>query len=486
MKYIGGGKLADFYSKGRDLYKIGNFDEALINFKQAQSNNPNNLDYLYAIGNTYALSYDSEYNFKKSLLYYNKILEIDPTHIKAIIDKAQSLSTLGNYIKALEIIDEEIKNSNDGHLWATKGRLLSLIHKDSGEIKNCFKEALKSSDDNSYVYYSQAKVYEHNLEYNKATKCYDESIKDLVNSICDLDDGVYLTKLLVIHNKGWMYVRSKDYEKALECFNEVLKINKKSIMGLYSKSYVYFEQGQLDPAMEILKDILNLNPKHIISLILKAIIINSQGSPKTAMNIFQRVLDIDEKNGLALMNMSWINFQEKEYEKSFNRAKKALEIEPNDGFALYFGSISARKIGNLDLARKWEQKLSDVKVNKIFLEKNLQDKIVSEPWRLKKAGYDLKFIDREYTLKDRLGRLDLLYEDKKTGNLTVIELKVVPATKKTYEQIKNYMDSINKTIGYGKIVKGIVISLSQDETFKNLIEKDPEVSQIDYYKLGLD
>lgn len=367
-----------------------------------------------------------------------------------------------------------------------KGRLLSFIHKDSGEIKNCFEEALKSSDDKSYVYYSQAKAYEHNLEYSKATKCYDESIKDLDNSVCDLDEGVYLTKLFVIHNKGWMYVRSKDYDNALACFNEVLKINKKSIMGLYSKSYVYFEKGQLDDAMEILKDILNLNPTHIVSLIMTAIIIQIKGSTKKSVNIFQRVLDIDGNNGLALMNMSWINFQEKEYEKSFNRAKEALEIEPNDGFALYFGSISARKIGNLDLARKWEQKLSDSRVNKIFLEKNLQDKIVSEPWRLKKAGYDLKFIDREFTLKDRSGRLDLLYENQKTGNLTVIELKVVPATKKTYEQIKNYMDSINKTLEYGKVVEGIVVSLGQEETFKNLIEKDPEVSQIDYYKLGLD
>lgn len=121
--------MDDFYIKGRDFYKIGNFDEALTNFKQAQSNDPNNLDYLYAIGNTYALSYDSEYNFKKSLFYYNKILEIDPRHTKAIIDKAQSLSTLGNYIKALEIIDEAIKNSNDGHLWATKDDYYHLFIK---------------------------------------------------------------------------------------------------------------------------------------------------------------------------------------------------------------------------------------------------------------------------------------------------------------------------------------------------------------------
>lgn len=44
----------------------------------------------------------------------------------------------------------------------------------------------------------------------------------------------------------------------------------------------------------------------------------------------------------------------------------------------------------------------------------------------------------EYTLKDRLGMIDLLYQDYITDDPVVIELKVVPALK-NYEQIMNYI-----------------------------------------------
>lgn len=479
-----GEELDDIYCKGRDLYKIGNFNQALINFKNALDEDPNNLNYLYALGKTYAFRYDSEKNYKESLFYYNKVLEINPNHIKALIVKSLSLVNLGKTNESLKIIDEGIKNSNDGYLWAMKGRLLSFLHKKDNEITNCFQKAYEQFEDTTYLDYLRAKAYEYNLDYNNASKCYDKSIENINESVCDLDEGIYVTLLLIMLEKGWMYIRSGDLDKALECFEEVLKINSKSIPGLYSKAYVYNEQGHLEDALNVLKDSLYLDPKDILSLNLKATIYIKE-SRQTAMGIYQRILDIDETNGLALMNMSWVNYQEKEYEKALNMAKKALEIEPMSGFALYFGSVSARKTGNINLARKWERNLSDPRVNTIFLEKNLQDKIVNEPWRLKKAGYNLKFNARELNLKDRPGRLDLLYQDDETDDFVVIELKVVPATKKTYEQIKDYMDSINKTIGFGKIVKGIVISLGQDGTFKNLLENDPDVSQINYQKLGL-
>jgi hypothetical protein len=47
------------------------------------------------------------------------------------------------------------------------------------------------------------------------------------------------------------------------------------------------------------------------------------------------------------------------------------------------------------------------------------------------------------------------------------------------------MDSISKTIGSGKAVKGIVISFGQDEAFENLVNNDDAVSHIDYQNLGL-
>mgnify|MGYP000885549821 CR=1 FL=1 len=478
--------MGDYYNTGRELYKIGNFNQALINFKKARDEELYNLDYLYALGSTYALLYNSEKNFKEALFFYNKILEIDPNHTKALLQKSLLLVNIGKNSEALDLINEGIKKSNDGYLWAMKGRLLSLIHGNDDEVKNCFNKAYELVIDESYVHYLRARAYEHDLKYKKATIYYDKSIEGINDSVCDLDEGIYVSKIFTQLIKGWMYIGSGDYDEALNGLDEALNNNIKSVAVLYAKSYVYYQQGYLEEALDVLKVSLYYDPEDIPSLVLKSCIFTLQGSPKTATRIYQQILDIDPRNGLALMNLSSIYYEEKEFEKALNMAKKALEIERTDGFALYVGSIAARKTGNLRLARKWENDLSNPRVNTIFLERNLQDKIVNEPWHLRKAGYkNLRFIDREFTLKDRSGRLDLLYQNVKTDQLVVIELKVVPATQKAYEQIKNYMDSISKTIGLENEVKGIIISLGHDETFKNLIDNDPDVSQIDYQKLGL-
>lgn len=485
--------MGDYYNTGKEFYKIGNFNQALINFQKARAEELYNLDYLFALGSTYALLYNSEKNFNEALFFYNKILEIDPNHTKALLKKSLLLVNIGKNSEALILINEGIENSNDGYLWAMKGRLLSLIHGNDDVVKNCFNKAYELVVDASYVHYLRARAYDHDLKYKKAIKYYDKSIEGIDDSVCDLDEEIYVSKIFTQLIKGWMYINSGDYNEALTCLNEALNNNSKSIAVLYAKSYVYYQQGYLEEALDVLKVLLYYDPEDIPSLVLKSLIFTLQGSPKTSMRIYQQILDIDPRNGLALMNLSGIYYEEKEFEKALNMAKKAIESEPMEGFALYVGSIAARKTGNLRLARKWENDLSNPRVNTIFLEKNLQDKIVNEPWHLKKAGYkNLKFIDRELTLKDRSGRLDLLYQDVKTNQHVVIELKVVPATKKTYDQIKNYMDSIsktiglgNETIGLGNEVKGIVISLGHDETFKNLIHDDPDVTQIDYQKLGL-
>lgn len=62
--------MEDYYKQGKDYYRIGNYNQALINFKRARSEDLYNLDYLLALGNTYSLLYDSEGNVKEALFYY--------------------------------------------------------------------------------------------------------------------------------------------------------------------------------------------------------------------------------------------------------------------------------------------------------------------------------------------------------------------------------------------------------------------------------
>ena len=473
--------MKGYYKEGREQYKVGNFKNALNNFQNAYSDTPESIDNLYAIGKTLSLIRD----YEKSLFYYDKILKIHPTHIKSIVGKSISLANLDNSEEALNLIEDEIKNSNNGYLWAIKGRILSIRHEKNSVINNCFSKAYNLCKDRPFLYYQQAKACLHTLKIKKSIDYYKKSIDYLDDSVCGLDKGHYLTKFLILLEMSNPYCMMEKYELALESVEEALFTNKKSIIGLYSKSCVFYEQRKYNDAKDVLNVLLHMEPDNLDALNLKALIFDLKGYRTSAKNIYKQIHKIDENYKYSLGNMTLIYYNENQYDEALKTAKKALKVDPSDPVALRFGAMASRKLGELFLARKWENELSGINVDSIYREKNLQDKLVNEDWRLRKLGYNLKLIDREFTLTDRPGRLDLLYRDRDTNELVVIELKVVKATVSTYNQITNYMDSISKTRSSGKDVKGIVISYGSDKNFDNLIKKDNNVSYIDYKRLGL-
>nr|WP_255590868.1 hypothetical protein [Methanobacterium spitsbergense] len=170
------------------------------------------MDCLYALGRTFTFIE----KYEESLLYYNKILDINANHLKALIGKSLSLSCLNKTIDALSIIDDSLQNSNNGYLWAIKGRLLSLTHENNSEVKNCFQKAFELCDDTPFLYYQKAKACLNELDYKKASNFYNKSIESIENSKCDLDEGIYVTKLLIMFDRGWMYSRIGDYAEALK------------------------------------------------------------------------------------------------------------------------------------------------------------------------------------------------------------------------------------------------------------------------------
>lgn len=294
-----------------------------------------------------------------------------------------------------------------------------------------------------------------------------------------------MTKRAILTGKLNIYLDVNELPEALECTNELLKLDSNDVVVLYDKSRIYYLLGDSENALIVLQKALNIDPENLLCLNLKGLIYDERGSPKTALKIYDRVLKIDPDYEDTISNISILYFFEKEYQKALDVANKALKVNPKCSYALYWGSRAARKLGNLALARDFEKRLNDPDVDKVFLEKNLQEKIVEDPWRLKNCGYNFKLKKREFKLKDRPGRLDLLYENMDSGDYVVVELKMVTASENTYDQIYDYIDSISKTIGRNKKVKGLVIGTGQDNEFKKLLKENKNISYLDYYRLGL-
>ncbi|KAF5041189.1 Photosystem I assembly protein Ycf3 [anaerobic digester metagenome] len=474
-----GEKASKTYSKGKEFFNNGEIEKALEKFEEAHNKNPHNPQYLYALGITHDLLGDPELSLK----YMDKVLLEDPNHIQSKIHKIIELDTLGKSFEAMELVEASIKIHRNGIFNALQAVLLMDMNRPKSQVNKCLGNALKINDKEPYIWFLKGIVESYYLKWDQALNSYNRAISG--SKISFLDDDVFVTKNAILSEKLTLYLNINQLNKALECTNELLKLNPNDVIVLYDKSRIYYLLGEYDNSLIVLQKALNIDPDNILCLNLKGVIYDVKGSPKTALRIYERVSELEPDYEDTISNISILYFFKREYEKALDVAKKALKVNPKSSYGLYWGSRAARKLENLPLARDYEKRLNDPDVDKVFLEKNLQEKIVNDQWRMKNCGYNFKLIEREFKLKDRPGRLDLLYENMDNGDYVVVELKMVIASEDTYEQIDDYMDSISKTIGHNRKVKGLVIGTGQDKLFKKLLKKNKDMLYLDYYRLGL-
>ena len=129
---------------------------------------------------------------------------------------------------------------------------------------------------------------------------------------------------------------------------------------------------------------------------------------------------------------------------------------------------------------------------KVFLEEQIEEKLVQDLGLLRRLGFDLKlFEDSDKGLFGRQlicvggeGRIDLLCYDKKKKTYVVIELKNVRAGINTFGQISNYIGWVKETIARRNPVKGLVISRGADTAFLSALKTNHNISQINIEELG--
>ena len=95
-------------------------------------------------------------NPKKALSLFEKVLEIVPDHIGALVKKANIFGKFGKYPDAISIYDRVIKAEPQNALaLINKGLALHYLAR-YGEAIACFDEVLKIKSDNTTALYNKA------------------------------------------------------------------------------------------------------------------------------------------------------------------------------------------------------------------------------------------------------------------------------------------------------------------------------------------
>ncbi len=201
----------------------------------------------------------------ESLMYYKKVLEIDPYYFLAenglgfrlydIASKGDKSNALESYSEAIKHLERSIKLDPE---YPRSYNTLGVIYRITGNAAKSeenFKKAVKyidrvTRDDPTYIrpianlalYYKESGNYPLSIEY------YQKALKRSPD----------LTQLLV--DLGDIYLKQKKSGKALAVFLKALNVDPQSVEIRLSIAAIFTSQKDYDSAIDVLQEGLDIDP----------------------------------------------------------------------------------------------------------------------------------------------------------------------------------------------------------------------------------
>lgn len=390
-------------------------------------------------------------------------------------DQFNDLMEEGNFEEIIKLLNPLLeKDSNNLYFLLWMGSAYSGLN-DHEKAIEFYDKILEIEPNLPYVKYKKASVLILMGDYDAASRL----AKSLLNT--KTDDRIFYYDL------GYLFEYLEDYDNAIKSYEAGLVLNSKDTAFLFAlgqASQLKLTKEAIKEAIKYYDNCLKIDPDFLDAMISKANALDLSGKHHEALQLIDNALERKPEDGRALSIKGMILYSLKHFDDALNYFKASLEKEDYvNGKVVNWIRMTLNRLDRKDEAKIYEKMLEDC--DDILLEKSLEKRIIKDIGLLKKVGYDLKIIKNQYKCKDRNAYIDILCEDKKTGDYVVIELKTLLAEKETYNQINNYLDCIKNTIAKDKGVRGLVISKWFDEEFKNLCKENEEISYLELKKLGL-
>lgn len=244
---------------GVSLFHLGDYNEAVENFRQAETIDPafeqDKINFYVAE------SYYSLGKYQEALSRYNNIKSTEIEYVRQVTySKGYCQFNLGNYSNAAYLFSEFIQNyPDDFRMTDAKLRLADSYFgsKNFAAASKIFKEVFKSgkfSSDDPYTYFQYAQALYKSGESNAAI----DEFRNLQKKFPDSKYGE--SSLFTI---GFIKFQEGEFEEAINDYRMVMQIYKKSSLTpavYYSIGDAYFNLGEYDSAIVNYRNVLTKYP----------------------------------------------------------------------------------------------------------------------------------------------------------------------------------------------------------------------------------
>ncbi len=306
-----------FYSIGKAYYKLNKIPNALKYSGKAASLEPKNTEYLYLLATIFASARMPD----SAAVYYEKIIALDSTNIKAYFNLAQQYES-NKPTQALEIYNKLLKMI--GPEWDVLVKVADL-NEQMGNVDATIQTVEKLIKLNPGNLNLNKLLIQSYLKVNKP----DEALKKVDEELTSFPDDNELIEL-----KAQAFIRKNDYPAASKIYMRIIENKDVSFEKKFDIGSAFLAAAQKDSTnLRYAKEIFQAINKDTVNWQVNAYlgeIALRENQDSVAINYFQTASELAEWNSQIWTRLGGLLFDKGKYKEAVEQMSKAVDKFPND------------------------------------------------------------------------------------------------------------------------------------------------------------
>lgn len=286
-------EIKKILAQGYFLHQSGNVNEALVFYNKILSLQPNHFDALNLSG-TIAIV-NKNYQLANTLLL--KATSINPNQANAHFNRGIALQELRKFKDALISYDEAIKLKDNYYAaYCNRGQVFLKLKKIEAAISD-FNKAIKEQPNFPQAYLDRGIAFLKAENYIQAISSFDRAIEINQN-------------LEVAHyNRGICWFLLSDFNEALRSFNEAIRLRPDFADAFTSRGDTLEALGQYEDAVTNYIKAIDIRPDFAEDYYGLGLVFFKTNHPEISINYLQRAIDLDAKLNFALGIQLYVKMQ---------------------------------------------------------------------------------------------------------------------------------------------------------------------------------